>query len=100
MTLTLFRSVTQRHALPHLGRARIPGSVEYTAYIGDDDDVFLRAMLKNEPPAPLGDQAFLIKPGQSFEGRTFEEWRGYLKARGGVARIIIDESGNVIDVSK
>lgn len=51
---------------------------------------------QTSPEAPLGDIERWIEPGQAWGGRTFENWRAFLKARGGSATVGFDGSGGIV----
>jgi hypothetical protein len=38
---------------------------------------------QSSPDAPLGDVEKWIEPGESWGGRSFEDWRAFLRERGG-----------------
>jgi len=59
-----------------------------TAYIGDDDAIYIRALseVRNDQDGhPSSESLDRVGPGEEFAGRTFDEWHQFLKARGGVA---------------
>jgi hypothetical protein len=62
-----------------------------TLYIGDDRAIYFHArpeFLDGQDGRPLGEGPLeRVGPGEELAGRTFEEWRQFLKARGGVARV-------------
>ena len=59
-----------------------------TAYIGDDDAIYIRArseVTDDENARPLSESFDRIGPDEEFAGRTFKEWHQFLRARRGVA---------------
>jgi len=45
--------------------------------------------------ALVGDRADCIEPGQSWSGRSFEDWLAFLKERGGSVTVGFDGFGRV-----
>ncbi len=68
-------------------------SMELTAYVGDDGAIYFQARCARAAAAggamPIPDQVSRIRPGESFEGRSYQEWRAYLDARSGAARVTL-----------
>jgi hypothetical protein len=54
---------------------------------------------QSSPSAPLGDVEKSIEPGQSWSGRSFEDWFAFLQARGGSATVGFDRSGGIVERS-
>jgi hypothetical protein len=67
--------------------------MDWAAYIGDDGAIFFQARFARAAAGgsamPIPDQSSRITTGESFEERTFEEWRAFLDARGGAAQVRI-----------
>lgn len=47
--------------------------------------------------APLSDIERCIEPGQTWDGRSFEDWLAFLQARGGSVTIRINRDGSVLE---
>jgi hypothetical protein len=54
---------------------------------------------QSSPDAPLGDVEKWIEPGQSWSGRSFEDWLAFLQARGGSVTVGFDGSGAIVERS-
>jgi hypothetical protein len=56
--------------------------VRLTAYIGNDDAIFIRArseVTDDQKVRPLSESLDRVGPGEEFAGRTFKEWYQFLR---------------------
>ncbi len=65
--------------------------MDWTAYIGDNGAIYFQARFERavgeRSARPLPDQVSRVVEGETFEGRSYEEWRAYLDAGGGAASV-------------
>jgi hypothetical protein len=51
---------------------------------------------QSSPDAPICEAFHDIRAGQTWGGRSFEDWREFLQARGGAATVGFDGSGDIV----
>ncbi len=66
--------------------------MEWTAHIGADGAIYFQAHFARAGAAggamPIPDQVSRIRPGESFEGKSFEYWRALLEQQGGAIILV------------